>query len=162
MRLSYRGLSLGQITGGTLGAGVVPYERLFRALARNQNNAIVTVLAADTTVVSLGSQNVVSGDIIHVVATLEIVKGGVAGTIDAFVAQLAGTATIFWGLAGVSIEQRTGSIGAGATTRLTLAGYAEVNASGTCELALRSASAGSNSTVAIGKGQMSGLILVGH
>jgi hypothetical protein len=161
MRLRYNSVTLDQVVGGTLATGTVPLLRTMRTLVRNANGGIITVLAADTTVVLLSAANVVSGDIIHVTGMARLVKGGVAGAIHLHVVQVAGTASILWGFYGSELGIEIPSLGAGANIHLPVSGYAEVDSSGTCQLALVATSAGSNASVAIGEGQFSAMVLIG-
>ena len=145
---------------GLLGSSLIPLSMLRVDEQTAENAGVVTILAAATTIASLASMTVAVGDRIMYSADALIVNGATAGTKGLWVAQTAGTAAIVAEFnaptAGVQDD-----ILAGATHSQRVSGILAVTVAGTLTLSLRASSAGSDSTVSGGDGEIRALVLRG-
>jgi hypothetical protein len=145
---------------GLLGTGLIPLSMTRVDEETAQNAGAVTILAANTLVVSLASMDVNVGDIIHYVGFYRALKGATTGLTRAWVAQQAGTAVIAEALGLTGADLPINHITATTEFR-RVSGMYRVTTAGTLTLILGGASAGSNSTVAINDGQLHALVLRG-
>jgi hypothetical protein len=138
---------------------VVPLGRMQRAESSDENGGIVTVLVTETSIVTLGSLGtVVVGDRILVCGYVEAVKGGTAGNTLIEISKGTGTATIVFLNSAAFIRQRH-YCQIGGTDNWAIFGIAKVTVGGTLTFKLTGLSAGSDSTVAAGSGQLHAIVL---
>ncbi len=145
---------------GVMTVGIVPLARMQSAQSSAQNAGAVTVTAALTTIVDTASITVVTNDIVLVGGAAELQKGVTAGKSRLSLAQIAGTATIVFLNAQTTLDQSVDQIN-GTAYQMSVFGIVLVTAGGTLTLRLRGESAGSNSTVPIGAGQIDARVLLG-
>lgn len=113
-----------------------------------------------TVIAALASMSVVADDRIIVLGDVETTKGATGGLTDIRILKASGTATILFGNDLGDIQDGK-NIAANITHRHNLSGVIKVSGSGTLVLAIQGQSAGSNSTVAIGTGQLYALVIRG-
>lgn len=144
---------------GKVSAGIVPLARMQRTEGDAANSGSVTVNVSLITIVTLNLGTVNSGDRILISAAAGLTKGGTTGLTTVLVQQDSGTATI----AALSGETR---LFAPTTTHLLntlftfpVNGIIRVTGTGTLVLKLAGTSSSSDSTVAIGAGQLHAIVL---
>jgi hypothetical protein len=132
-------ISLDDISGGTLGAGVIPLARMLRAEEYAENVADVTVTAGGTEIVALSSMTLVAGDRVLVMAQFDGLKGAVNGGLQISINKWAGTAVGVFAasLGSVFFEQY---IGATKSVGATLVGFWRCTTGGTATFSLRGVS----------------------
>jgi hypothetical protein len=153
--------SLGQISGGVLSAGRVPFNRLFRSgLVSNQNAGAVTILSSLTVIIANAQLTLTLNDWILIPWSLGFTKGATAGQT---VAEIGGGGGDTGTVAMVSLQ--SGGIVAEWQNAIGDQVLASGIVLGQCTLAgtftpsLLGTSAGSNSTVNINAGRISNIVL---
>ncbi len=138
-----------------LGAGRIPLSMLRRDEASGTSGIAITLLAADTDIVSVATAvDVAVGDRVLVWArAATITKGATAGATKIAVTQSAGTATGVFINAGTSLAQDDAQI-AGEVSQRIFASVYVITGAGTLTMKLVGSSAGSNATLAAGGGLM--------
>lgn len=134
---------------GPSGTRLITQADIARQLNQFTNAGAVTVLAANTVIVTSGAQNFAVGDLLWIDAVWAMTKGGVAGDCTADIRFTSGTGTLQF------IDQST--IHAVRETALPNAaqwqghacGMARCTVAGSVTIDLNGTSAGSNSTVGI-------------
>ncbi len=140
---------------GLLGTGLIPLSMLRRDEASGTSGIAITLLAADTDIVSVATAvDVAVGDRVLVWArAATITKGATAGATKIAVLQSAGTATGVFINAGTSLAQDDAQI-AGEVSQRIFASVYVITGAGTLTMKLVGSSAGSNATLAAGGGLM--------
>ncbi len=149
------------VATGSQVRGIVPLARMQAEEQSAENAGAVTLLVGATAIATLASMNVVAGDRILVAGLVAVTKGATTGLIRINVTKSAGTATIVWGVNKADLVDERPNILNGSLNQFALFGICEVTGTGTLTLQLAGLSAGSNSTVAIGDGDLYALRLVG-
>lgn len=149
-----------QQSDGKQTAGIAPLDRMQTTEVSAENAGIVTILAAATQIVALGSINVSTNDRILVAASVAYLKGATAGLTSLIIRKNAGTATIQTYQNAVIVDRTEQDIAAENPTK-TLFGIVKVTAGGTLTLEVIGQSLGSNSTVSAGAGELYALNLRG-
>jgi len=149
MRLRYNSVTLDQIVGGTLASGTVPHPRLWRADQGAFNAGIVTITAAEVTVLTLGTFGLVAGDRLLVFVQVLAAKGGAAGLNFLAVKKLAGTADVNWSWGDTQAFEQSWVL-AGEPKGSNFCAIGNCTVTGTCTVGVTGTSGGSDSTVAIG------------
>ncbi len=149
------------VATGSQVRGIVPLARMLAEELTATNAGAVTLTAADTQIAALASMNVVAGDRILIMGKFISTKGATAGNTGIFVNKSAGTATIQ--LYDNDTESRDALLAVpnAAVVRNQIACIVKVTGTGTLTLQLGGFSIGSNSTVAIGDGEIHALRLTG-
>ena len=148
-------ISLSDINGGVLSAGVVPWPRLTQDGVINANSGLVTLTGLPTSIfVGSPLNNLAAQDRIIANVKVTVTKGGTTGLTSVRLRQSAGTATVRWESTATEVQnvetaQPNGSVW---ICTFTVIGYANVGGSSTFEV--DGISAGSNGTVAVGDGQL--------
>lgn len=145
-------------TSGVMTIGTVPLSRMRRAEVSAKNAAVVTVTPSAGQILTLDCGTVAVGDRLFISAYLEMTKGATAGRSTLSIGKTSGTAVVS------SYNDRAGVYDswyqpASATYVKNASGILNVTTAGTLVLLLSCLSDGSDSTVAIGAGQMSAVIL---
>jgi hypothetical protein len=141
-------------SNGLLGTGLVPLGMMQRDEASGENAGVVTVLAGATTIVDVATAvSVAIGDRVHVRAVVSIDKGATAGLTALILSQAAGTATGVWthNASNTGIQYDTA---ASLTHLLQANGIFRVTGAGSLTIGLAATSAGSNSSVPAGFGEL--------
>jgi len=159
MKFGSGAVRLQDIVNGRLFAGIVPWPRMAREKVSAKNAGIVTVLAANTAILTLALQDVLSNDLLLVSARVSGTKGITLGNTDIFVNFSAGTASFFAYNDKLLLDTRLNNQPASSVCIQTLVGMLSIFGGGTLTLALTGASAGSNLTVSAGDGQLEVLVL---
>ena len=152
------GIRLDDVSGGTLGAGVVPLSRFMRAEGAAKNAGAVTVTPAGVTIVSLTLPAPVVGDRVIVCAQVKMTKGAVAGRCEVSIDANCG--------AGLSVFEEAnaphtrGEIAIGAIFEHPLTGVGMVlEVAADFVVDVNALSIGSDATVAIGGASVYAFIL---
>ncbi len=155
-------VSLSDITWGILSTGVVPLGRMLRTSMWGDNAGDVTVLAAYTNIVVLGSVDVAVGDILLMNASLFMTKGAATGSSNAYIDKDSGTATVRF-LSTARVAGCTwGSVYIGEAHGGSISAIGRVTVGGTFVLRLYASSAVSSSHVAAEDGQLGIWVLRGN
>ncbi len=140
---------------GLLGLGLIPLSMLARDQASGVSGIAITLLAADTDIVSVATAvNVAVGDRVLVYAKAStITKGATAGATKIAVGQSAGTATGVWINSAASLAATDNQIAAEVSERVLSSIY-RITGAGSLTIKLVGSSAGSNATLAAGGGML--------
>ena len=149
---------VGGAQGNTLGLDAIKVDE-----QSAENAGAVTVTTGPSggaDIATLAEMNVVVGDRILLSTRVPVTKGATGGTTLVQIIKHAGTATIQTYNDEASIEESR-TIPANELRDICLDGVAKVTVAGTLTLKVRGGSEGSDSTVAIGAGQLYALVLRG-
>lgn len=141
-------VSLGDIVGGTLAVGTVPWDRLAKAVDYDRNVGIVAVGAVATEIVPLSMGDVAIGDIALVFGVCQMVKGAFAGQCMLGITKNGGTAGFYFDGWETYVGVNDRAVEIGGAWFASLAGIIRVATAGSLELHLYGASAGSDAAVA--------------
>jgi len=146
-------------SGDKMIAGTVKLARMQRTEVSSENAGIVTVLLTLTIITDINLGTVNSGDRVLVSAFVRSLKGGTAGDNRFFINKSAGTATIqaYNNFSAVINEMH--AVVANKTFDISMFGIIKVTGTGTLTLRFRSTSAGGNSTISVGAGELHGIVL---
>jgi hypothetical protein len=126
----------------------------------SENAGIVTLLSTTTLITSIDFGTVKVGDRIHIDAAVGFTKGGTLGAMSTQLAKKSGdTAVIEFVHDSTTLFQKTPAYGSAVTGNLAMSAILKVTGAGTLELEFSGASAGSDSTVAAGDGELYGYFL---
>lgn len=145
-------------TGGVMTVGKVPLSRMRRIEVSSENAGTVTLLASSTLVTSIDLGTVVTGDRIFVTAVAAPTKGVTAGDTSIFIDKSSGTALVTANQNASSVYSKS-VVGASAASTISLSGIMKVGTGGTLVLSLYGQSAGSNSDILGGLGEVYALVL---
>lgn len=154
------GVRLEDIIGGTLNVGAVPWARLIRLDASAANAGLVTLVAGNTTIVTVDLGTVVVGDRIYCDGTAQLDKGVTAGISQMFVAQSTGTAVLV-SYGGQATSTETFFQQASESLIRQVGAIFRVTTGGTLTMRLAGLSNGSNATVQAGAGGIYGVVFRG-
>ena len=146
---------IGGAQGSTLGLDALRVDE-----QSAENAAAVTLPAGGLLIVALPEMTVAVGDRVLVYALAIAIKGATDGATMIRVEQLAGTATGIFINDEVNITN-SDHVLANNTARMILAGMYRITGAGTLTLRLLGFSTGSDSTIAIGDGDIHALVLRG-
>lgn len=142
--------------------GNVTAPKLRRFEGSAENAGVVTVTASDTPITTVDLGTVVTGDRILVYGICNgMTKGGTAGQSELGIDKSAGTATIAIGNDNTEARITDQSIAISANYRAHVFTVVKVTAGGTLTLRLLGNSAGSNSSVSAGFGQLYAWVIPG-
>lgn len=123
-----------------------------------ENAGAVTVTSAGAQIVSINLGTVRAGDIVSLTGLADLAKGATGGLTHLRISKSAGTASFFFGVDGADLQTQF-TAPASDTHKFSISGNGRVTVGGTLTLELRGFSAGSDSTVAIGGGEMYARVL---
>jgi hypothetical protein len=143
-------ISLDNVVGGTLLAGVVPLSRFRRGEDYQVNIDSKTVGVGGTTLITCAVGGCKVGDRVIAVARMVMTKGATAGLTDTWIeASAGGGAVCEWG-GGLPAATTTYQPAAAIMSQTVVGLGRIITADGNFTFTLRAASAGSNGTVPIG------------
>ncbi len=161
MRFQPGQISLGNIAGGTLASGVVPFPRFQTDYQEQENAGAVNVTSGNTTVNLITLTGAVIGDRILVIARLKMQKGGTTGHSSHNIARSAGPGTVDFMKAGVIVTNWNSEHILSKEWGDSFALFGEVTGAGDITLRQAAQSFNSDSTCAIGGAAIAAWLIPG-
>ena len=147
-------------TAGVHTAGTVPLARMLRTEASGENAGAVTLTSSETTITTADLGTVNTGDRILIsAAVVGATKGGTAGSVAIYVGSSSGTATITAYNDRDRLYGPLVTVAAVNTYNGNVSGILNVTSGGTLVVKLYGASAGSDSSILAGQGQIHAIVL---
>lgn len=143
-------VTLNDVIGGTLGAGVVPFPRYTEQEDEFTSTGVITVLNTWTNITTFALTGLSAGDRIIMCGKCQMEKGAVAGDNDYRFQMPSGTATIRWFDSNTSYGVKSANFPALTVDSRDIFCIAEVNGAGWANIDFEARSLGSNSSCAIG------------
>jgi hypothetical protein len=161
MRFGNGRIALGDISGGILASGIVPFERVIRSWQDTNTGALVTLNTGLATVCSLALTGLVTGDYLICSGVVQGTKA-TGGTLHLRLAKTAGAGTLSSEITGLDCAAlRTQGIVDGVISQDRLFALLKCTASGDVTLSLRGLVSAGTHAIASGDAYLGALVLVG-